>query len=76
MVHGLDGEAGEGQERKVPVAVFLAVIVSLEFITRNTDGAKAIYSTCGIPVMHDFCVCKRLRKTQKELLADRVSLQA
>ena len=44
---------------KVPVAVFLAEFVSLEFITVDVDSAKATSSTCGITATPTFCVCRR-----------------
>ena len=63
-------------DEKASTEIFLAVFGSLEYITRVSDVAKAISSTGGIPLMKYLCVCKRLQDVQKELLADRVSLQA
>ena len=54
-------------DEKASTEIFLAVFGSLEYITGVTDVAKA---------MNYLCVCKRLQDVQKELLADRVSLQA
>ena len=63
-------------DEKGSTEIFLTVFGSLEYITGVTDVAKANSSTGGIPVMNYLCVCKRLQDVQKELLADRVSLQA